>query len=203
MASAGSGKTACLTIIALEQLLQGFPVLHVCIDEKVESVKVWYQEALKNLHTGQTAGDYRKCLQQVEPMRFILAYVHDIFSPEKLEQSVQNLKGQAQFHPSLVVIDGLDFDRIARPTLEALQRLAQQLALPMWFSARTHRHIGTTNANGIPYPCNALDDLFAAVILLESDAQGTRLVVLKHHDQYRSAFEPVRLHPQTFLLASE
>jgi hypothetical protein len=202
MASAGSGKTACLTLIALEQLLHGSPVLHVCVGEKVESVKVWYQEILKNLHNAQPTTDYKKCLQRVEPMRFILAYSHDVFSPERLEQSVQNLKGQAQFHPTLVVIDGLDFDRVTRPTIEALQQLAQRLGLPMWFSARTHRHITTTNEQGIPYPCDTLDDLFHAVILLESGTQGTRLVVLKHHDQYKPAHMPVLLNPQTFLLAS-
>jgi hypothetical protein len=135
-------------------------------------------------------------------MRFILAYMHDVFSPERLEQNVQNLKAQAQFHPSLVVIDGLDFDRITRPVVEALQQLAQRLRLPMWFSARTHRHMATTNEHGIPYPCDTMDDLFRAVILLESDTQGVRLVVLKHGDQYQPAYTPVRLDSQTFLLAS-
>jgi hypothetical protein len=202
MASAGSGKTACLTLIALERLLQGSSVLHVCVGEKVESVKVWYQEILKNLHATRPSGDYKKCLQQVEPMRFILAYMPDVFSPERLEQNVQNLKAQAQFHPSLVVIDGVDFDRITRPVIESLQQLAQRLGLPMWFSARTHRHMTTTNEHGIPYPCDTLDDLFRAVILLESGTQGVRLVVLKHRDQYQPAYTPVHLNPQTFLLVS-
>ncbi len=202
MASAGSGKTACLTLIALEQLLRGSPVLHVCVGEKVESVKVWYQEMLKNLYISQPSADYKKRLQQVEPLRFILAYRPDTFSTERLEQSLQNLKGQAQFHPSLVVIDGLDFDRVTRPKIEVLQRLAHELSSPVWLSARTHRHITTTNEQGIPYPCDTLDDLFQAIVLLESGTKGVQLVVLKHRDQYHPAHDPVVLNPQTFLLAS-
>jgi hypothetical protein len=202
MASAGSGKTACLTLIAIEQLIQDSSVLHVCIDEKVESVKVWYHELVKNQCALTPSSDYKKCLQRLEPLRFIFAFLHDTFSPEKLAQSIDNLKGQAAFHPSLVVIDGLNFDQVARPTLEALQELAQKLGLPMWFSARTHRHITSTNEHGVPYPCDTLDDLFQAIILLESGTDETRLVVLKHRDQYRPAYAPVALSSQTFAIKS-
>lgn len=202
MASAGSGKTACLTLIAIEQLLHDLPVLHVCIDEKVESVKVWYQETLKNLCASQTASDYRKCLHRLEPKRFIFAFLHDTFSPRKLAQGIDNLREQAGFQPSLVVIDGLNFDQTPRPTMEAFQELARQLNLPMWFSARTHRHITTTSEEGVPYPCNTLADLFQAVVLLESGTGGARLVVLKHLDQYQPPYTPVVLDPQTFFVKS-
>ncbi len=202
MASAGSGKTACLTLIAIEQLLQDFPVLHVCIDEKVESVKVRYQETLKNLCTSQTTSDYKKCLHRLEPMRFIFAFLHDAFSPQKLTQRIENLREQAGFQPSLVVIDGLNFDQVTRPTMEAFQELSRRLHLPMWFSARTHRHITTTSEQGVPYPCDTLADLFQAVVLLESGTDGARLVVLKHRDQYQPPYAPVALDPQTFFVKS-
>jgi hypothetical protein len=200
MSGAGGGKTACLTHIALEQLVNGFPVLHVCIDEKVETIKVWYQELLKNLCGAQSAGKYKQLQQQIEPMRFILAYLNDTFSPAKLGQSFQNLKDQAQFSPSLAIIDGLDFDRVSRSTIEALQLLAQKHHIPLWMSARTHRHIATTNERGVPYPCHEMDDLFQAIILLEPGHEANRLVVIKHNDQYMPAYPPIFLNPQTFLL---
>jgi hypothetical protein len=200
LSGAGGGKTACLTHMALEQLLNGLTVLHVCIDEKVETIKVWYQELLKNVCAAQPALNYKQLQQQLEPMRFILAYLKDAFSPEKLEQSYQNLKEQAQFKPSLVIMDGLDFDRVTRPTIEALQLFSQKHQVPMWMSARTHRHITTTNDRGVPYPCHEMDDLFRAIILLEPGQEANRLVVIKHGDQYMPAYSPVYLNPQTFLL---
>lgn len=202
MASAGSGKTACLTLIAIEQLVQDSSVLHVCIDEKVESVKVWYHELVKNQCALTPSSDYKKCLQRLEPLRFIFAFLHDTFSPRKLAQGIDNLREQAGFQPSLVVIDGLNFDQTPRPTMEAFQELARQLNLPMWFSARTHRHITTTSEEGVPYPCNTLADLFQAVVLLESGTGGARLVVLKHLDQYQPPYTPVVLDPQTFFVKS-
>ena len=202
MASAGSGKTACLTLIAIEQLLHDLPVLHVCIDEKVESVKVWYQETLKNLCVSQTSGDYKKCLHRLEPLRFIFAFLHDAFSPQKLAQRIENLREQAGFQPSLVVIDGLNFDEVTRSTMEAFLELARRLSLPVWFSARTHRHITTTSVEGVPYPCDTLADLFQAVVKLESGTDGARLLVLKHRDRYQPPYEPVALDPQTFFIKS-
>lgn len=202
MASAGSGKTACLTLIAVEQLLHDSPVLHVCIDEKVESVKVWYQETLKNLCSSQSSSDYRKCLHRLEPLRFIFAFLHEAFSPEKLSQRIENLRDQVGFRPSLVVIDGLNFDLMTRPTMEAFLELAQRLSLPLWFSARTHRHIATASAEGVPYPCDTLADLFHAVMMLESGTSGTRLLVLKHRDRYLPPYAPVVLDPQTFFVKS-
>jgi hypothetical protein len=202
MASAGSGKTACLTLIAIEQLLHDLPVLHVCIDEKVESVKVWYQETLKNLCVSQTSGDYKKCLHRLEPLRFIFAFLHDAFSPQKLAQRIENLRDQAGFQPSLVVIDGLNFDQMTRPTMEEFRELARRLSLPLWFSARTHRHIATTSAEGVPYPCDTLADLFQAIVMIESGTDKVRLLVLKHRDQYHPPYAPVALDPQTFLIKS-
>jgi hypothetical protein len=200
LSGAGGGKTACLTHIALEQLLNGLTVLHVCIDEKVETIKVWYQELLKNVCATRPALNYKQLQQQIDPMRFILAYLKDTFSPTKLEQSYQNLKEQAQFNPSLVIMDGLDFDRVTRPTIEALQLFAEKYQVPMWMSARTHRHITTTNNRGVPYPCHEMDDLFRAIILLEPGQEANRLVVIKHGDQYMPAYSPMYLNPQTFLL---
>ena len=202
MASAGSGKTACLTLIAIEQLLRDLPVLHVCIDEKVESVKVWYQETLKNLCAAEASSDYKKCLHRLEPLRFIFAFLHDAFSPEILAQRIENLRDQAGFQPSLVVIDGLNFDQTTRSTVEAFQELARRMSLPIWFSVRTHRHITTTSADGVPYPCDTLADLFQAVVMLESGTDGARLLVLKHHDRYQPPYAPVALDAQTFFIKS-
>lgn len=200
LARAGVGKTACLTHIALEQLLRGTPVLHICIDEVPETVKVWYHELLKNLVASQPDVDLAKLQQQIEPMRFILAYLHQTFNPDKLEQSYQNLQAEAKFNAGVVIVDGLDFDSVSRSTLEALQQFAQQHQVPMWMSARTHRHITAANDRGIPYPCHEVDDLFHTIILLEPVPKAIQLKVLKHEDESREEPVSVFLNPQTYLL---
>jgi hypothetical protein len=200
LARAGGGKTACLTHIALEYLLQGIHVLHVCIDEKPDAVKTWYHELLKNIAAGQAGWDVRKLQTSIEPLRFILTYSPPTFSPSKLALSLLNLKEQARFVPSLVVLDGLDFDRVNRTIIEDLQKLARREAVAIWLAARTHRHRTAASERGIPYPCHEMDDLFRAIILLEPTGDAIRLAVLKHRDRYMPAYPPLFLNPQTFLL---
>jgi hypothetical protein len=199
LADAGVGKTACLTQIALEQLLRGLPVLHVCIDEAPEKVKVWYQELLKGMTSDKPEKSLSSLQRSIEPHRFILAYLHKTFNPEKLEHSLQNLKDQAGFKPTMVVLDGLDFDQAPRSTVEALKKFAEAHTLSLWMSARTHRHIPTVNERGIPYPCNEIDDLLDAIVLLKSVPPAIHLSVLKFGGRYRPDFPEVLISPQTFL----
>lgn len=205
LARAGVGKTACLTHIALEHLLQGSSVLHVCIDDIPDTVKIWYQELLRNITASRSLSPEESVRLQhhVEPRRFILAYLHHTFNPGKLEQSVRNLKEQANFHPDLVILDGLDFDRVSRSTLENLQEFAKRHEVSMWMSARTHRHIDTLNERGIPYPCHEIDDLFHAILLLEALPDAIQLKVLKRYDRYQPEHPAISLNPQTFLLMQE
>lgn len=198
MARAGVGKTACLTHIALEYLFGSRPVLHVCIDGAAEKIKIWYRELMRNLISSKD-----ECAAQqrhIESLRFILAYLHQTFTVQKLEQSLQNLEEQTHFHPELVVLDGLDLDREPRSTIVELQEFAQRHRVSLWMSVRTHRHIATTNQNGIPYPCNETDDLFHAILLLEPTSRAIHVRVLKHDGRYQPEHPELFLSPQTYLL---
>ena len=202
VARAGVGKTACLTHIALEHLLRGHAVLHVAIDNMPDKIKAWYHEFLKT--AAEDLGEEMLKLQyRVEPLRFILAYLHNSFSTDKLEQSLENLKGQAKFAPSMVVLDGLDFDHISRSTIEKFREIAQRYEFSLWMSAKTHQHIATTNEHGIPYPCNESDDLFNSIVLLEPVSNSIRVKVLKLNSIYQPESPLVRLNPQTFLIEKE
>jgi hypothetical protein len=198
MAQAGVGKTACLTHIALEHLFESQPVLHVCIDGAAEKIKIWYRELMKNLISSKDECAAQQ--RQIESMRFILAYLHQTFSVHKLEQSLQNLEEQTNFHPALVVLDGLGLDREPRATIAELQDFAQRHRVSLWMSVRTHRHIAITNENGIPYPCNETDDLFHAILLLEPTPRAIQVRVLKHDGQYQPEHPELFLNPQTYLL---
>jgi hypothetical protein len=203
MGRAGVGKTAFLTHVALEHMvLHGQRVLHVCIDELAEKIKVWYREFLKNIAAHQPGQDMGKLQEQIEPLRFILAYLHQTFSPAKLEQSLLNLREQAKFFPSVVVLDGLDFDRLERSQVEEIQQFALRHAVSVWISARTHRHISITNERGIPYPCHEMDDLFRAILFLEPKPDAIEVKVMKSDDRYDLDDPGVAVNPQTYLILS-
>lgn len=198
---AGVGKTAFLTHIALEHMmLYGKKVLHVCIDEVVDKIKVWYREFLKNIVALQSGEDMAGLQRRTEPLRFILAYLHHTFNPSKLEQSIMNLREQAHFEPSVLILDGLDFDHVTKSDIQELLHLAVRHSVGLWMSARTHRHISITNERGVPYPCHEMDDLFHAILYLEPEPETVRVSVIKQGENYRPAHADVILNPQTYLI---
>lgn len=201
MGRAGVGKTAFLTHVAMEHMvLHGRQVLHVCIDEVAEKIKVWYREFLKNMAQQVSGEDMGRLRERIEPLRFILAYLHQTFSIAKLEQSVLNLREQAKFAPSLLVLDGLDFDRIARSHIEEIRDFAVRHEVSVWISVRTHRHISIVNERGIPYPCHEMDDLFRAILFLEPKADTIEVKVIKSDDRADMDRPAVIVNPATYLI---
>ena len=200
IARAGAGKTACLTHLAIGYLLREAPVLHVCVDIVPDKVKVWYHELMKNLFSEKPGCNVVDLQHRVEPLRFIMSFLNQTFSPEKLEQSLESLREQAKFAPSLIILDGLDFDRNQRPVFERIRDVARRHSAHVWMSARMHRHISDANERGIPYPVNGMDDLFETVLMLESEGNSIKLKVLKEKENYSPVDSEFLLDPNTFLL---
>ncbi len=203
IARAGAGKTACLTHLAIGRLLKNEPVLHVCVDITPDKVKLWYHELLKNLFAGRPDCDVSGIQHRIEPLRFIMSFMNQTFSPGKLEQSIENLKQQTKFSPSLLILDGLDFDRNDRAVFEQIRDIAERHALRVLFSARMHRHISDVNERGIPYPAHLIDDLFSSILTLETEGDSIRLKVLKQDEDYSPVTSGVLLDPGTFLLRKQ
>jgi hypothetical protein len=198
LARAGAGKTACLTHLALGYLLDREPVLHVCVDVVPDKVKLWYQKLLRDIFSNQPECNISDLQHAIEPLRFIMSFLNQTFSPEKLDTSIDNLKQQAKFSPALIILDGLDFGR-ARALLEKIGHLARSHATPVWVSARTHRHIPDVNERGIPYPIDVMDELFSSVFILEPENDRIKLKALKEKGSYNPVGSEFMLDPDTFL----
>jgi hypothetical protein len=200
LARAGAGKTACLTHLAIGYLLNSEPVLHVCADVVPDKVKLWYHELLKDIFSNRPECKVSDLEHFIEPLRFIMSFLNQTFSPEKLETSIENLKQQAKFVPSLIILDGMDFGHDARPLFEKIGDLARKHSTPIWVSARCHRHMPDVNERGIPYPIDAMDDLFSSVFVLQPEKDGIKLRALKEKGNYNPADSEFLLDPNTFLL---
>jgi hypothetical protein len=202
LARAGAGKTACLTHLALGYLLDGKPVLHVCVDLVPDKVKLWYLKLLKDIFSSRPGCKVSELQHAIEPLRFIMSFLNQTFSPEKLETSIESLREQAKFTPALIVVDGLEFGR-DRGLFEKISGVARRHSASVWVSARSHRHIPDVNERGIPYPVDAMDDLFDCVFVLEPENDGIRLKALKIKGDYNPAHSESLLDADTFLPLKE
>jgi hypothetical protein len=200
MAAAGVGKTACLTHIAFEHLLRGLPLLHVCIDEVPDKIKLRYQELARNVAELTRVESPAALQRRIESLRFIIAYLHHTFNPAKLRQSLHELREQAGFRPSMAILDGLEFEPHSEQSVSELRQLAQDEQISLWMSALTHRHIPVVNDRGIPAPCHQSDQLFDTILSLEPQPESIRVTVLKHDGTYQPRYQPVFLNAQTYLI---
>lgn len=198
LARAGAGKTAVLTHLALGYILDREPVLHVCVDGSPDKVKLWYNELLRDIFSTAPQCSVSDLLHSLEPLRFIMAFLNQTFSPEKLEMGIDNLKTQAKFDPAVIILDGLDFGR-ERGLFEKIGELARRRSTPVWVSARSHRHIPDVNERGVPYPIDAMDDLFSSIFVLEPEDAVIRLKPLKEKGSYDPPRGDIILDPHTFL----
>jgi hypothetical protein len=198
LARAGAGKTAVLTQLGLGYILDREPVLHVCVDVTPDKVKVRYAELLRDMFAKAPQCNVSELQHSLEPLRFIMSFLNQTFSPEKLETGIDNLRSQAKFDPAVIILDGLDFGR-DRGLFEKMADLARRQSTPVWVSARSHRHIPDVNERGIPYPIDAMDDLFSSIFVLENEEAAIRLKALKEKGSYSPDRADVVLDPITFL----
>ncbi|MEJ2657790.1 MAG: AAA family ATPase [Desulfobacterales bacterium] len=178
LAGAGVGKTALLVQLALNMLLKGKNVLHISLDDPVRKLTLWYKEVFQNLTKQYDSGQISQIWETLLPHRFIMTFRVEGFSPSKLEERLTDLKEQNIFSPRVVIIDGFNFKKHARPSLPDLKRLAEKHSLHVWFSVKTHRH-EKPDPKGIPVPISNIIDLFDLVIQLSPQGKEIHVKTLK------------------------
>jgi hypothetical protein len=194
-AHAGTGKTAFLIQVALDNLFRGNRVLHVSVGETVSHVKVWYEEIFRDLATGYDLERAREVWREVEENRLILTFRVDAFSVEKLEERLEDLVQQGIFDPRVVLIDGLDLGSGLHTTLEASARFGRERGLKIWVALRSHREAGD-----LAQVVAAEEELFQVVVGLEPGKEATGLRVFKNPSGETTG--PIHLDPRTLLLVS-
>jgi KaiC/GvpD/RAD55 family RecA-like ATPase len=199
IARAGVGKTACLIHIAFDMLFRKNRLVHVSLEDTPEKVTSYYQVIFSDLIKAIGTGDETEGRFLLERNRMILAYLHKSFEITRLRKNLENLKAQIDFVPDILIVDGLDFEKVDNEMMQSFKKVAEDFNVEIWFSALSHRHITEKNEKGIPYPCSRVDELLSVIIQLETSDSGILLKLIKDHDYEVSADSCIRLDPSTFL----
>jgi len=205
MARPGSGKTAILVQIALDSILRGKQVVHVSIGEGIEKTKAWYEDILSDISANGKHEDMAEVQLDLRRNRMIMTFNASTFSRPKLEERLNDLIYQDIFRPCCMIVDGLDFSKVDRQTLEDMRELQREGSMSIWFSAITHREAQSEAlANqGIPAPCDSVGDLFDSVIMIQpesGDESKIFLNVLKDTTGCVAPGKSLRLDPSSFVV---
>jgi len=192
----GVGKTPFLVGVALDELLRQGTVLHVALDQTVSHVRAHYDAVFEALASSTHLEDAAATHAEIDRHRSIRAYAPSSFTAAKLRDAVK-VESDAGAKPSLIVIEGIELDEIAREELLDVRALAGELAAEVWISvAVPSEHVRT-----IPDALAKLDDAIGVVLALEPADDGTLVLrALKDHDNDDLSALHVALDPHTLLL---
>jgi hypothetical protein len=195
----GAGKTALLVQVALDSLLRGNCVVHVTIGQNLDKAKTWYEDLFQELSTRYRLDHVGEVHDEITRRRMIMTFQTTSFSVPKLEERLDDLVQQSVFKPDAMVIDGLDFAAATREQVQELLDYTTRLGLHTWCSANRDE-TARASALGVPAPCDAFEDLFDTILLINPDGKEYALRTLKYEVPGGTKRRDLVLDPTTFLV---
>ncbi len=195
VAGHGVGKASFLVGVALDELLRSGRVLHVSMAHTVSHIRDHYDTVFEELAATTHLDDEARVHADIDRCRSIRVYPRNSLTPAKLREAVK-LETEANGQPSLVIIEGLDFESASREDIFDIKELAGELAAEVWFSVSSNDE----RINTIPAGIARVDDLVSVVLALEPGDGAVLLRALKDHANADLSELHVALDPRTLLL---
>ena len=195
IAGHGVGKASFLVGVALDELLRSGRVLHVSMVHTVSHIRDHYDTVFEELAATVHLEDEARVHVDINRNRSIRVYPRNVLTTAKLREAVK-VESETAGQPSLVVIEGLDFETTSREDFVDLKDLAGELAAEVWLSISSNDE----QVPQLPPPIERVEDLVSVVLALEPGDDAVLLRALKDHDNPDLTDLHVALDPKTLLL---
>jgi hypothetical protein len=185
LSRAGVGKTSFLVQIALTQLLGDAKILHISLDDQIEKINIRYKEGYTNLVDSIGYVDPQKALrlwESINANKVGIGYTETTFDTNKICDYLKSFKKADLIMPSVLIIDGLNFDKDVSASLDELESLANEFSIFTWFSMKSHREEDLCE-NGFPIQLEKHKDRFDKAVLLSPVEDKIEAIVLKDGDR--------------------
>ena len=113
VAGHGVGKASFLVGIALDELLRSGRVLHVSMTHTVQHIRDHYDTVFEDLAATVHLEDEARVHADIDRCRSIRVYPPNALTADKLREAVK-VESDTVGPPSLIVIEGLDFELLPR-----------------------------------------------------------------------------------------
>lgn len=200
LSRAGVGKTQFLVQIALTRLLEGDKVLHISLNDQLDKINIRYKEGYNNLIDSIGYIDPVKASRlwdDLNPAKAGICYNEVTFAPSKIRDYLNSFKKEDLTMPSMIVMDGLDFDADISGRLEELKEISTTFSVAIWFSMKTHRDEPLSDG-GYPRQLEETKDLFDKALFLQPRENKIEAVILKDGERESHTY---LLDPATMMIA--
>ncbi len=199
LSRAGVGKTSFLVQIALTQLLSDEKVLHISLSDSMEKINLRYNEAYTNLVDSIGYVDPQKAVRlwdSVKNNKVGISYTESTFDVDKIRDYLKSFKKADLALPTILVIDGLDFDSDLSDILEHLNQINQEFSIFIWLSMKSHRE-EPLSQDGFPVQLATHETQIDKAIFLMPVENKIEAVVLKDGDKTDQKFtlDPATMMP--------
>jgi hypothetical protein len=191
----GVGKASFLVGVALDELLRSGRVLHVSMAHTVSHIRDHYDTVFEELAVNAHLENEAQVHVDIDRNRSIRVYPRNALTTAKLREAVK-VESDASGKPSMVLIEGLDFETTSRQDFVDLKELAGELAAEVWLSISSSKE----KISQLPPSIEHLEDLVSVVLALEPGDDAVLLRALKDHDNPDLTNLHVALDPKTLLL---
>jgi hypothetical protein len=197
----GVGKTACVALIAINELLHDRPVLHICHDQSVSEVRDLYDTIIAELGRKYGEQDIAGLKLNVEKHRLIHSHHGKGLSAARVSEAVAFLREYAHFRPAAVLVDGLELEGHEAEEMREVAALAEELGVQLWITVVSKAR-GPFTVGELPPPVDGFGDLAHVVMHLEPEGNAVALRLLKVGDAKEFDDLALKLDPTTMLLAA-
>ncbi|MFH2058062.1 MAG: hypothetical protein ABIJ59_04085 [Pseudomonadota bacterium] len=185
LSRAGVGKTSFLVQIALTQLLNNQKAVHISLDDSMEKINVRYSEGYTNLVDSIGYVDPQKAVrlwEDIYPNKVGISYTEATFNTNKIRDYLKSFKKAALPQPSVMIIDGINFDTDVSATLDELESINKEFSIFIWFSMKNHREEDLC-ADGFPIQLEKHKDRFEKAVYLNPVEDKIEAIILKDGDR--------------------
>ncbi len=185
LSRAGVGKTSFLVQIALTQLLSNEKIVHVSLDDSMEKINVRYNEGYTNLVDSIGYVDPQKAVRlwdDINSNKVGICYTEATFDIQKINDYLKSFKKADLPLPSIMIIDGLNFDEDVSNALEQLEAICNEFSIFIWFAMKSHREEELCE-DGFPIQLENHKNRFEKAIYLNPVEDKIEAVILKDGDR--------------------
>jgi hypothetical protein len=179
----------------MDELLRSGHVLHASVTHSVTHIRDHYDAVFEELAATTHLKEEAHVHVDIDRCRSIRVYPRHELTTAKLRDAVK-IESEANVSPSLVVIEGFDFETTPRQDFVDMKALAAEIAAEVWLSVSS----GPERITQLPPSIERIEDLVSVVLALEPDDDTLLLRALKDHDNPDLSELHVALDPRTLLL---
>jgi KaiC/GvpD/RAD55 family RecA-like ATPase len=199
----GVGKTACLVHIATDKLFQNKPVIHVSYASRVDYIINWYEDIFKEIAKKRELERALEVHDEIIKNRVIMNFKQDAAKTDQILKSLETMIQFGQFAAHTLIVDGYDFSLGSPEDLQKFKEFAIRVGVEVWFSASLKGDEPLFDEQGVPLVLQRYLDELGVLITLSFRGEYVRLNLIKCHECLSLGELPLKLDPQTLLIARD